>query len=165
MDVKSKLVEALRSLDTLMVATRAANGSMHARPMAVAEVDDDGALWFVTEKESGKTDEATIDRHALVTGQRKALYVSVSGELDVIADHERIRQLWKESWNVWFPDGPDDAGLVLLRLRPSVGEYWDERGTQGIATVFEVARAFVHGEGPEDLEPQHHAKVPLGLGT
>lgn len=165
MDVKSKLVEALRSLDTLMVATRAPNGSMHARPMAVAEVDDDGAVWFATARDSGKTDEAVIDNHALATGQTKVLFVSLSGELDVIADRERIQQLWKESWKVWFPEGQDDPNLVLMRLRPTAGEYWDERGSKGIAYLFEAARAFVQGERPEDLGPKHHAKVPLVAGT
>ncbi len=52
-DVQKKLVEALKSFDNVMVATTADDGSVHARPMAVAEVDDQGVLWFVTAIESG----------------------------------------------------------------------------------------------------------------
>lgn len=161
MDVKSKLVTALRRMDTVMVATQAPNGTMHARPMAVAEVDDDGAVWFVTPRESGKADEAAIDSRALVTGQGRDLYVSLSGRIDVISDHARVEELWRSSWKEWFPQGASDPTLVLMRLRPEIGEYWDDHGTRGLSYLFEAARSFVNGEYAEDQGAKHHAKVPM----
>ena len=60
-DTKAKLVEVLRTFDDLMVATLADDGTIHARPMAVAEVDEAGEVWFATVDGSPKVDEASAD--------------------------------------------------------------------------------------------------------
>jgi general stress protein 26 len=162
-EVRKKLIETLRHYETVMVATTAANGSIHARPMAIAEVDDSGEVWFVSSEDAPKIDEARHDARALVTGQEKGRYVSLSGTLDVIHDRERIRALWKESWKAYFPDGKDDRTIVLLRLRPEIGEYWDSRGMRGVRYLFEAARAVLDGRPADERmrDPKQHAKVPL----
>lgn len=162
-DVKEKLIAALRGFDDVMVTTRSENGMMHARPMAVAEVDAVGEVWFVTAEDAEKLDEIDSDDRTVVTGQGKGIYVSLTGRLDVIHDRERIRALWKDAWKPWFPGGKDDPDIVLLRLRPEIGEYWDQRGTKGIRYAFEAARALVNGEQMSDPQgdPRQHAKVPM----
>lgn len=162
-DVKKKLIETLRHYDTVMVTTTATNGSMHARPMAIAEVDDNGEVWFVTGDDTPKIDEILKDARAVVTGQEKGRYLSLTGRLDVIKDRERVDALWKESWKVWFPEGKKDPTIVLVRLRPEIGEYWDNRGAKGVRYLFEAARALLDGPGAGDRmnDPKQHAKVPL----
>ncbi len=155
-----KLIEALRGFDTLMVATNASNGQMHARPMAVAEVDDAGEVWFVTDKLSHKVDEIIADPAALVTGQAERGYVSVTGELDVIHDPERLSTLWRSDWNVWFDEGEKDPRVVLLRLRPQVGEFWVTRMIGSVRYLFDATRAFLDGREPRE-DTLEHAKVPL----
>lgn len=162
-DVQNKLIETLRKFDTVMVTTTAQNGTMHARPMAVAEVDDAGELWFVTAKDSAKCEEVKADARAVVTGQEGGRYCSVSGRIDVIADRERVRALWKEAWKVWFPEGKEDPNIVLMRVRPEIGEYWDNRGTQGVRYLFEAARALLNGQSADERvdDPKQHAKVAM----
>ncbi|HVH43060.1 MAG TPA: pyridoxamine 5'-phosphate oxidase family protein [Labilithrix sp.] len=158
--MKRKLVEALRSFETLMVATNAPNGTIHARPMAVAEVDDGGDVWFVTEKESHKVDEIVADSTALATGQDARAYVSLSGRLDIIHDPRRLAALWKSSWKTWFPDGEDHTSMTLMRLRPEIGEYWLAGGLKGVRYLFEATRALLDGTAPREGEVEH-AKVPM----
>jgi general stress protein 26 len=157
---KKKLIDVLRGFDNVMVTTTAENGSLHARPMAVAEVDDNGELWFVTYASSEKTDEVRTDGRGVVTGQSKAAYASVSGALDIIHDRERVHALWKDTWKIWFPKGKDDPNIVLMRLRPEIGEYWDNTGANGVRYLFEAARALLDGERPRD-DRSRHAKVPM----
>jgi general stress protein 26 len=161
--VREKLIETLRSYDTVMVATTAANGSIHARPMVIAEIEDSGEVWFITSDDAPKIDEARHDARALVTGQEKGRYVSLSGHLDILRDPQRLRTLWKDAWRTWFPEGKADPSLVLLRLRPEIGEYWDERGMRGVRYLFGAARALLDGPGEGDplRDPSLHAKVPL----
>lgn len=161
MDTQKKLIELLRSFDDLMVATIAENGTIHARPMAVAEVDDAGDVWFVTEDSSAKTDEVQVDGRALVTGQSKGVYLSVSGTLDLVHDRARIERLWKASWKAWFPEGKEDPDIVLMRLSPEIGEYWDQSGAKGVRFLFEAARAIAQGEKARPTGPRQHAKVPM----
>jgi general stress protein 26 len=163
-DVRKKLIDTLRQYDTLMVTTTATNGSMHARPMAIAEIDETGEVWFVTGDDTPKIDEVMKDARAVVTGQEKGRYLSLTGRIDVIKDREKVHALWKESWKAWFPDGKDDPTIVLMRLRPEIGEYWDNRGTKGVRFLFEAARALLNGQPADeriDKDPKQHAKVPL----
>jgi general stress protein 26 len=159
-DDKKKLIDALRAFDTLMVATHATNGTIHARPMSVAEVDDAGEVWFVTDKESHKVDEIVSDATALVTGQSDRSYVSMSGQLDVINDPERLAALWKSSWNMWFESGENDPRVIMLRLRPAIGEYWVARGIASVRYLFDATRAFFEGTTSNEATLDH-AKVPL----
>ena len=160
-DVQKKLVDALKSFDNVMVATTADDGTVHARPMAVAEVDDHGVLWFVTAIESGKVDEAKKDARGLVTGQKGNLFVSVSGMIGVVRDRERIAALWKPAWKVWFPEGKEDPSISLMRLTPEVGEYWDNQGVKGVKYLFEAAKALISGERAHPNGKDQHAKVSL----
>jgi general stress protein 26 len=157
---KAKLVDTLRAFDTLMVATNAPNGTIHARPMTVAEVADGCEVWFVTHRESHKIDEIAADATALVTGQDGRNFVSLSGELDVVDDPARVATLWKASWTLWFPNGKEDPALRLLRLRPAIGEYWLGGGIQGVRYLFEATRALLLHTTPRE-ELLAHAKVPL----
>lgn len=160
-DVRAKLLDTLKRLDTVMVATRAKNGTLRARPMAIADVDAQGDVWFATSKETEKTDEAERDPRGLITAQDGMLYLSVSGTLDVVDDRAKVQKLWKESWRVYFPNGKDDPSIVLLRLRPDVGEYWDNTGTKGLRFLWEAAAAVLKGERPQADGPEQHAKVSM----
>ena len=159
--VKTRLIDALKKLDTVMLTTRGDDGTLHGRPMAVADAEQDGELWFVTGKSSEKTHEVKNDPRALVTGQQGGLYVTLNGSLDVIQDRAKIAALWKETWKAWFPEGKDDPNITLLRLRPESGEYWDNTGAQGLKYVFEMVKAVVNGKVAEANDPKIHAKVSL----
>lgn len=160
-DVKTRLVTALKKLDTVMVTTTADNGTLHARPMAVAEVGEHGEMWFVTSKDSEKTHEILHDARALVSAQEKNLYVSLSGTLEVVEDRMRVNDLWKESWRAWFPEGKDDPNIVFIRMRPEIGEYWDQSGTKGLKFLFEAAKAILDGKRAEANDAKQHAKVTM----
>ena len=51
----------------------------------------------------------------------------------------------------WFPEGPDDPAVVLLRVDADSAEYWDTPGR--VATLISYAKARVTGrrfEGGEN---------------
>ena len=159
--VKKRLIDALKKLDTVMLTTRSDNGDLHARPMAVADAEQDGELWFVSGKGSEKNHEIKNDPRAIVTGQESGLYVTLNGALDVVQDRAKIAQLWKETWKAWFPNGKDDPNITLIRLRPESGEYWDNSGAQGLKYVFEMVKAVVNGKVADASDPKIHSKVQL----
>lgn len=158
MDVKRRMVETLRRFDTLMVATRASNGTLHARPMMVADVGAGGEIWFVTPRESDKVDEITMDPTAVATGQDSRSWVSLSGRLEIVDDAERAQGLWSSDWEVWFPEGHEPEDVTLIRLRPEIGEYWRQGMLEGVRHVFEATWALFGGHRDE---ARGHAKVPM----
>ena len=46
---------------------QSAEGTLHARPMAIPDKPFDGVLWFITRNDSGKTDEIRHDSQVLVS--------------------------------------------------------------------------------------------------
>lgn len=160
-DKKQKLIEILKKLDTVMLVTEGKAGMMHGRPMALADVEPNGDLWFVTSRSSEKTRELSADSRALATAQGSSLYATVSGRIDLVDNRAKIHELWKEIWKVWFPNGKDDPEIVLLHLRPEAGEYWDNAGTEGIRYLFEAAKALVTGEKAQPTGDEQHAAVKL----
>ena len=155
-----KLKELLEEFGVAMLATRTGEGQLRARPMALAEVQPDGTLWFMTDRHSGKIDELKRDGHVVVTMQSRTQFVSLSGTAVPVDDRARVARLWKLEWQIWFPGGKDDPNLVLLRVDGHAGEYWDNSGANGIKYLFEAGKALLTGTRPNvDSDPKVHSKV------
>lgn len=156
------LTELLKKFDTAMLVTHSGpKGPLHARPMAIAETSEDGSIWFITGKDTAKVSEIQQDSELIATFQEARLFVSVTGHGEVSQDRAHIHKIWKEPFRVWF-DGKDDPNIVLLRLKPSAGEYWDNTGTKGLKFALKFAAAYVSGKELRDPGgPEQHAKVQL----
>ncbi len=158
-EVASHFLELLRAIHTGTVITHLPAGELRGRPMSVAHVEDDGALWFFTSVQSGKVDELATDRRALVSLADGDKYVVLNGAIELVRDAAKARALWKEPFRVWF-SGPDDPNLTLLRFQPQTGEYWNNAGAQGLKQAFRAAKAYVKGEQLKDVDdPGLHGKL------
>lgn len=82
----TKLRELLDEFGVVMLVTRTPDGTIRGRPMALAEAQPDGTLWFATDRQSGKVDELERDGHVVVTMQSKTRFVSLGGQADVVDD-------------------------------------------------------------------------------
>ena len=162
-DEKRKRLSTLLSLfDTAMLVTRTGDGGMRARPLSIAESQDDGAMYFSTAVDSPKVEELEADPHVNVVMQDGRRFVSLSGTATVVRDRLVIERLWRPAWKVWFPLGKDDPSLCLLRIDATEAAYWDLSGTTGIRYAFEIAKAYVKGgRPPSDDDERHTAHVKL----
>jgi len=159
---RQRLSTLLSRFETAMLVTRTADGGMRARPLSIAESQDDGAMYFTTAVDSPKVEELEMDPHVNVVMQDGRHFVSLSGAATVVRDRGVIERLWRPSWKVWFPLGKDDPSLCLLRVDPTDAAYWDLTGTSGIRYVFEMAKAYVKGaRPPADDDERHTARLKL----
>ena len=157
-----KLHELLEEFGVAMLVTRTDDGNLRGRPMALAEVEPDGTLWFITDRHSGKMEEIEKDGHVAVTMQSSTKFVSLSGRASSVADREKISRLWRTEWKVWFPGGQQDPGILLLRIDGAFGEYWDNGGVSGVKYLIEAGLALVTGSRPDvEQDSRVHAKVTL----
>ncbi len=157
-----KLHDLLADFGVAMLVTHADEGRLRARPMALAEVDDDGTLWFLTDRHSGKVAELAQDGDALVTMQSSTKFISLSGKAESVDDRARVHRLWKLEWKVWFPGGKDDPNLIFLRMNGEEAEYWDNSGASGVKYLFEAGKALLTGTRPDVAQdPKIHGKVTL----
>lgn len=154
--------ELLKEFDTVMLLTVDRNlqkigdhPRFHARPMAVAEVDVDCTLWFVTSIDSSKIDEALTPYDGHAVAQTRTRQASITGTFSVVRDPDQIREMWKKEYEVWFPDGPTDPKVCLLGLHPREVELWDSSGTKGLKYLLDSAKALVTGHPPQPISGQH----------
>jgi general stress protein 26 len=152
----------VREFDTATVITRARTGELHGRPMAVADVDAEGTLWFITNIDSTKVLEVRDDSRAMISLSNSRQFVTMNGHFELVSDRAKVEQIWKEPYRVWF-DGQHDPELVLLRFTPFEAEYWDNAGAHGIKHAFEAAKAYLKGQKiePEEYDPEAHARLQL----
>jgi len=160
MDGRRHLYELARSFKNAMLVTRGLDGSLNARPMAVAEVEPDSDAFFSTNLESPKIAEIEANPEVLITFQSRSEFASIHGTAVVIRDRAEIDRLWSESWRMWFPEGKDDPDLCLLKVSANRGEYWDTSGVEGLKFALESVKARLTGRTPEKSEVQN-AKVEL----
>lgn len=158
-EVTSHFFELLRAIHTGTLVTHGPGGTLKGRPLSVAHVEDDCALWFFTSAQSGKVDELANDPRALVSLSESDKYVVLDGTVELMRDPGKARALWREAFRIWF-SGPDDPNLTLLRFQPETGEYWNNAGAQGLKQAFRAAKAYVKGEQLEDIDdPGLHGKL------
>jgi len=54
-------------------------------------------------------------------------------------DTAKTKEIWKTTDDIWFPGGPDDPNVRLLRIEPVTAELWDGPSSAAVA-VFEFAK-------------------------
>ncbi|HUL59852.1 MAG TPA: pyridoxamine 5'-phosphate oxidase family protein [Anaeromyxobacteraceae bacterium] len=111
--------ELLGEFRTAVLTTRGSDGHFHARPMAMRQRVRGEEIWFATAAESKKVRDLEAEpRCALVFFDARGTTISVSGTGEVLRDRKLLRELWDPAWRRWFPAGPDQKGVALLRVIP-----------------------------------------------
>lgn len=154
-DIKRSFLDMLERFDAGMLCTRQPDGTLRARPMAIAEAQENGDVWFVTSLGSAKVEEVLHESGVVVTFQSKSRWLSISGRAEIVGDDALIERLWRPEWKAWFPKGKDDPELALLHVSATEAEYWDDSGARGVRHAFEAAKAALQGKHANASEEEH----------
>jgi general stress protein 26 len=130
-----KIAGLVAGAPVAMLTTIAPDGSLRSRPMAALESPcENGEVWFFTADDSPKTAEIAAEHEVNLSYSEpdKGRYVSLSGVAAILRDPERARRAWNPSAQAWFPSGPEDPRLVLLRVRVHTAHEWDAEGGEMI---------------------------------
>jgi general stress protein 26 len=113
--------------------------------MALQEVEFDGDLWFFAERGSRKTAHIAAHPQVNVATAGSSSWVSLTGHASVVDDLQKKKDLWNKVVEAWFPNGPEDPDVVLLRVEAASAEYWDSPGGR-IASAVSFAKAKLTGQ-------------------
>jgi len=146
-----KLRDMIKDIDFCMLTTLDEQGDPHSRPMSSnGDIDANGDLWFFTNASSHKVSEVEQSPKVNVSfadpdNQR---YVSVTGIAHLVRDEQKIDELWRPEFKMWFPQGKDDPEVALLKVSLEKGEYWDSpSSTIGYALSF--VSSLITGKQPD----------------
>ncbi|GAC1406475.1 MAG: pyridoxamine 5'-phosphate oxidase family protein [Burkholderiaceae bacterium] len=135
-----------------MLTTVSADSRLLSRPMTSQKVDKDGLLWFFTSDEAAVSTQ--IDNNPAVNvsfaSHEDSLYVSVAGIARIVRDKSTIEAMWNPMVAAWFPGGPSDPHVALIRVEVGSAEYWDSDKSK-MMQLFAMAKAAVTGDPPTNI--------------
>lgn len=127
----ARVAQLMRDIDLCMLTTVAADGALHARPMSNnGQVEFDGDLWFFSDEQTRKVREIEGDARVSVSFEAKerGLWLALEGRAEIVRDAAMKRTLWLTELERWFAHGPEDPGVVLIRVRAERAEHWGSAG-------------------------------------
>jgi general stress protein 26 len=123
------------------------------RPMATSAVDEEGNIWFFSQRDSEKNRDIETDHRVRLfyAHPGKSSFLIVTGTADIVYDRQKIEQLWSPLDKTWFKEGEKDPSVSLIRVRPDDAYFWDTRGNQ-MVNFFKMVASVATGSNLVDGE-------------
>ena len=143
-----------------MLTTQFAGG-LRARPVDARPDRDAGLIFFVTDVRSAKEQEieAAPDVGLVFIDPGDKAYLSITARARVMRDTAKTKTIWKMTDDLWWPGGPDDPDVCLLRIQPLTAELWDGPASAAVS-IIEFVKAKLTGSEP-DLGENRKVTVDL----
>jgi general stress protein 26 len=124
------VTEALRDLDICMLTTRAGE-SLHTRPMSNnRQVEYDGDTWFFAFRDSPLAREIEADPRVSLSyaANERGVWLAMEADATLVDDEDLKRERWFDDLDRWFPDGPEDPKVTLIRAGATRIRSWGRAG-------------------------------------
>ena len=124
----------MQDIDIAILSTKSDGGEIASRPMSNnADVEYDGDSYYFTKEPTRLVSD--IEREPKVSlsfsgkpgllGGAPHFFASVEGRAELIRDKARFEEHWNPDVEVWFAEGVDTPGLVLVKVHATRVKYWD----------------------------------------
>jgi general stress protein 26 len=145
---QTRVWDVVENVGICMLATRF-RGGLRARPLEARPDRDRGVIHFLIDVRGAKDDEiaAAPEVCLIFVDPKEKVYLSLSGHAEVVRDIKQIASLWNANQQVWWPGGPRDPNVRLLRVEPELAEFWDGPASPAVVT-HEFAKARATGRKP-----------------
>jgi general stress protein 26 len=157
---REKLWGFIKKYRFAMLTTQEVGHVLRSRPMTTIDRAFDGSLWFFAKSDSDAVDAITSQPQVCLSysDSDNFDFVCVAGPASIVADTAKKGQLWKPAVQAWFPEGPDSAQNVLIKVTPDHAEYWDSKSNK-LVQLFTLAKALATGTPPNEIG--EHRQVSL----
>lgn len=143
---KDKIKELAEAIDFTMLATNLSKRPIHAIPMSTKKVDENGHIWFLSDKHS--THNANIQRdeeiHLFYAKPMSMEFMNVYGTAEILDDKNIISELYQKSDDNWF-DGENDPNITAIKVTPKDAHYWDTKNNM-LISLFKMGIGAITGE-------------------
>ncbi len=142
---RRRAVEIAQDARFCMVTSTSPDGALHARPMTPQQVSDDLEAWFFISRSSEQAADIAARPRVNLSFDGSADWLSVAGTATLVDDRRLVEEMWNPVVEAWFPDGPQDPDLALLRVDAESAEYWKAPGGR-VASLLSFVKAKATGE-------------------
>lgn len=158
---EQRVWELLERTGVGMLTTQFAQG-LRARPVEPRPDRNGHAVYIITDVRGLKDDEieAAPEVGLTLTNHKDKAYLSLTARASVLRDPLLAAKFWRSGDDVWWPAGPEDENVRVLRLDPIRAELWDGPASSTVA-AFEMTKARLTGAKP-NLGENRKVMVEMG---
>ena len=142
---QTKVHDLIRKTRLAMLTSVGPDGRLMSKPMATQDVEFDGDVWFVAERDSHKVRNIEARPQVNVAYSGKGSWVSLAGTASVVDDTARLAELWNTFTDAWLEGGPENPNNILIRVEAESAEYWDTPGGK-VTQLANLVKAKVTGK-------------------
>lgn len=145
----SKIKELAEAIDFTMLCTDLTAKPFHAIPMSTKRVDSDGAIWFLSGRDSTHNENIRKDSKVelLYSDPRSMRFLIIYGEATVHEDRIVLKELYGKTDDAWF-DGLEDPNLSAIKVFPIDAHYWDTKSNR-LISMAKMGIAIMTGQQPD----------------
>lgn len=109
-----------------MVGSNGPDGYPLIKAMLVTETDGARTVWFSTNTSSARRRQFAADPRASVYFVDQTDYegLMLVGDMEVLQDQESRDRLWREGWEMYYPQGRTDPDYSVLRFTTRWANYY-----------------------------------------
>lgn len=144
-DRQEKVRALVKDTRLAMLTSVAPDGRLVSKPMATQDVEFDGDVWFIAERNAEHTLNLRSRPQVNVAFASSSSWVSLAGTAEVVNDPARLEEYWNTFTDAWMEGGPDNPENILIHVHADTAEYWDSPGSK-VTQVVNLVKAKVTGE-------------------
>ena len=136
-DAVEKIREIAKDANICIFVTDLSSLPLAGRPMATQEVDEQGNIWFMSDRNSDKNRHIEDDEQVQLfySHTTNYEYLSIFGRAEIVTDRSKIEKLWTPMAKTWFKEGKDDPNISLIKVIPEDAYYWDTKNNKMVSLI------------------------------
>ncbi len=157
-EARAKIKELAENIDFAMMETRLGSAPTHIIPMSTKDVDDEGCIWFLSNKNSEHNGHIDADNSIQLIYSKPSdmEFMSVFGHAFISTEKPILEKYYGSSDDAWF-DGIDDPNLTAIKVIPKDAHYWDTKNGK-LVSLLKMGMGAITGE-KQDLGEEGDLKI------
>lgn len=127
-EATKKLKELAENIDIAMMETNLGAIPSHYFPMSTKNVDEDGYIWFLSNKNSEHNVHLDLDKNIQLVYAKPSdmQFMTVYGKATITTEKKVLEHYYEKTDDTWF-NGVDDPNLTAIKVMPEDVHYWDTK--------------------------------------
>jgi general stress protein 26 len=122
----------MQGIDIAILSTHTSDGGIACRPMSNnGDVKYDGSSFFFSYEQASCVSDIGRDPNVALGYSSNGIiggpvYIAVEGAAKLIREKAAFEEHWTPDLDVWFVNGIDTAGLVLIEVKAKNIKIWEK---------------------------------------
>jgi general stress protein 26 len=124
--MRKEIMDLVENAKSAVVCSVNADGYPYAKAMLNLQREGIRTFWFSTNVSSRRTSQFKANPKACVYVVKEDAFqgLMLLGVVEVCTDRQTREMLWREGFEIYYPDGIDDKDYCVFRFTAKTGNYY-----------------------------------------